>query len=387
MRSVTSFNDGWLFEGQPVSLPHTAVELPFSYFDEKSYQREFTYTKTFTADPGWAGKEVAIVFDGAMANARVALNGKPVAAHKDGYTPFEARLTGLVKDGDNTLTVTIDGSESPEIPPFGATIDYLTYAGIYRDTWLRITAPVSIGNVKIETPDVLAVAKTVTVHILLANPGALALSGRVTVTLRDAAGKAIATGDATVEGGSVAITLGDLDGIALWDVSDPRLYTIETSLETPHGTDALATTFGFREARFTPSGFRLNGRLLKLRGLNRHQSFPYVGYAMGRAAQERDAEILKRELHANIVRTSHYPQSKWFLDACDRLGLLVFEEIPGWQHIGGAAWKAEAVENVRRMISRELGPWTARLCIWSVEDRTIAFSPSLSACSRSQTPP
>ena len=364
MRSVTSFNDGWLFEGQAVSLPHTAVELPFSYFDEKSYQREFTYTKTFTADPGWAGKEVAIVFDGAMANARVALNGKPVAAHKDGYTPFEARLTGLVKDGDNTLTVTIDGSESPEIPPFGATIDYLTYAGIYRDTWLRITAPVSIGNVKIETPDVLAVAKTVTVHILLANPGALALSGRVTVTLRDAAGKAIATGDATVEGGSAAITLGDLDGIALWDVSDPRLYTIETSLETPHGTDALATTFGFREARFTPSGFRLNGRLLKLRGLNRHQSFPYVGYAMGRAAQERDAEILKRELHANIVRTSHYPQSKWFLDACDRLGLLVFEEIPGWQHIGGAAWKAEAVENVRRMISRD---WNhPSIVIWGV---------------------
>src|SRR5690606_33466395 len=128
--------------------------------------------------------------------------------------------------------------------------------------------------------------------------------------------------------------------------------------------DALVTNFGFRSVAFTTEGFRLNGKPLKLRGLNRHQSFPYSGYALGRAAQERDAEILKRELHVNIVRTSHYPQSTWFLDHCDRIGLLVFEEIPGWQHIGGAAWKAEAVENVRRMITRD---WNhPSIIIWGV---------------------
>jgi len=364
MRSVTSFNDGWLFEGQSVTLPHTAVELPFSYFDEKSYQREFTYTKTFRPDPAWAGKEVAIVFDGAMANAKVALNGKPVVAHKDGYTPFEVRLTGALKDGDNTLTVVIDGSENPEIPPFGATIDYLTYAGIYRDAWLRVTAPVSIGNVKTETPDVLAAKKSVSVRVDIANPQSLPLSGKVTATLKDGTGKTIATGTGDVGSVSVTITLGNLEGIALWDIADPRLYTIETTLGTPHGADAVTTTFGFREAKFTAEGFHLNGKPLKLRGLNRHQSYPYVGYAMGRAAQERDAEILKRELHVNIVRTSHYPQSKYFLDACDRLGLLVFEEIPGWQHIGAAAWKAEAVENVRRMITRD---WNhPSIIIWGV---------------------
>src|SRR5690242_10794482 len=126
MRSVTSFNGGWLFEGkQAVTLPHTAVELPFAYFDETSYQRPFTYTKTFTADPSWAGKEVSLVFDGAMANAKVLLNGVQIAAHKDGYTPFEARLTGEFRPGDNTVTVDIDGSENPAIPPFGGQIDYL----------------------------------------------------------------------------------------------------------------------------------------------------------------------------------------------------------------------------------------------------------------------
>src|SRR5690606_5955887 len=102
-------------------------------FDEKSYQRPFTYEKRFTADPSWNGKEVSIVFDGVMANCKVSLNGNETQSHRDGYTPFEVRLTGKLQPGENVLTVTIDGSENPEIPPFGGQIDYLTYAGIYRD--------------------------------------------------------------------------------------------------------------------------------------------------------------------------------------------------------------------------------------------------------------
>src|SRR5882724_2993072 len=157
MRSVTSFNDGWLFDGKDrVTLPHTAVELPFSYFDETGYQRVFLYEKTFPADPAWDGQDVVLVFDGAMANAVVLLNGDAIAAHKDGYTPFEVRLSGRLKRGENTIAVSIDGSENGDIPPFGGRIDYLTYAGIYRDVWLKRTAPVSIGSVKIETPDALA---------------------------------------------------------------------------------------------------------------------------------------------------------------------------------------------------------------------------------------
>ena len=152
-----------------------------------------------------------------------------------------------------------------------------------------------------------------------------------------------------------------LEDIALWDLANPNLYTLDLSLDD---SDALTTSFGFRSVEFTPQGFRLNGKPLKLRGLNRHQSFPYSGYGLGRAAQERDAEILKHQLKLNIVRTSHYPQSPWFLDRCDQLGLLVFEEIPGWQHIGGDAWKAEAVENVRRMITRD---WNhPSIVIWGV---------------------
>ena len=365
MRSVTDFNDNWLFEGRDlVRLPHNAVDLPFSYFDEKDYQRGFRYEKTFAADPAWAGREVALVFDGAMANTRVSLNGSVIASHSDGYTPFEARLTGLLHTGENRLVVEIDGSENPLIPPFGGAIDYLTYAGIYRECWLRVTAPVSIGLCKIETPDVLAATKRVTAQITLRNPGTVAFSGSLTATLRDAVGLVLAKTSVAVTEDFVSLALSDLTGIQLWDIASPALYTLDLALETPHGHDQTQHRFGFRSAEFTSHGFKLNGKPLKIRGLNRHQSFPYAGYALGRAAQERDAEILKHELKLNLVRTSHYPQSTYFLDRCDELGLMVFEELPGWQHIGGAEWKARSVENVGAMIRRD---WNhPSIIIWGV---------------------
>jgi beta-galactosidase len=363
MPIITEFNDGWMFDGAEVRLPHNAVDLPFSYFDETTYQRVFIYEKTFAPAPDWVGQEMSLRFDGAMANAKVFLNGVQIAAHPDGYTPFEARLSGLLS-GPNSLRVVIDGAENPAIPPFGGAIDYLTYAGIYRDVWLVKSAPVAIGLTKIETPDVLADVKSVTVAVRLRNPQGLDLSGEIKAVLRDGAGAVVAQTAAKVTGDQVTLTMGDLRGIALWDLSAPHLYSVDLTLTTPHGSDSTSTTFGFRAAEFTADGFLLNGRPLKIRGLNRHQSFPYSGYALGRAAQERDAEILKHELHLNLVRTSHYPQSTWFLDHCDRIGLLVFEEIPGWQHIGDAAWQGEAIENVRRMITRD---WNhPSIVIWGV---------------------
>ncbi|WP_245958327.1 glycoside hydrolase family 2 protein [Pelagibacterium sediminicola] len=424
-RNLIDFSGGWMFEGQSsVRLPHNAVDLPLTYFDETAYQRAFTYEKRFTADPDWRGQEIAVVFEAAMADARVALNGEEIARHSDGYTPFEARLTGRLRDGENVLSVTVDGSENPRIPPFGGQIDYLTYAGLYREAWVRVTAPVFLSNCKVETPDPLAAKKSVQVRVEISNPQGLTLSGTVTARLLDGEGREVAIAEASLypspktllrlrslhwsdwwlrhrlevpqgergaqepgspgypsplegEGGlsrsersdegcsgTIELALDELEGIALWDIGNPALYTLELVLETPHGRDKAAVRFGFRSAEFRSQGFFLNGRHLKLRGLNRHQSFPYVGYALGRSAQERDAEILKRDLKLNIVRTAHYPQSPWFLDRCDELGLLVFEEIPGWQHIGGKEWKDEAVENVRRMIARD---WNhPAIVLWGV---------------------
>ncbi|ARM14025.1 MULTISPECIES: glycoside hydrolase family 2 protein [Rhizobium] len=377
MRSVVSFNEGWSFhEGfgqrllesfdaaRSVSLPHNAVELPFNYFDEKSYQRAFTYQKLLRWLPEFEGREVSLVFDAAMADSVVYLNGEEIIAHKDGYTPFEARLTSKLIKGENLITVKIDGSENPAIPPFGGRIDYLTYAGIYRDVWLKVTDPVSIRNLKIETTDVLAPEKSATIRVDIANPEGRSFSATVTATLKQADGTVIATAATETIGDRTRLSFGGLSGITLWDITDPTLYEVSVELRTEHGSDRVSSRFGFRTAEFTAQGFLLNGRPLKLRGLNRHQSFPYVGYAAGRSAQERDADIMKSVLKCNIVRTSHYPQSKWFLDRCDAIGLLVFEEIPGWQHIGDADWQKESIENVRRMIERD---WNhPSIIIWGV---------------------
>ena len=149
----------------------------------------------------------------------------------------------------------------------------------------------------------------------------------------------------------------NLGAIELWGLKTPKLYRVEVRLL--HGGQVLDSDerrIGFREAKFTPQGFSLNGTVVKLRGLDRHQTFPWVGQAMPGRVQRRDAVILRKNLKCNIVRTSHYPQSRHFLDACDEIGLLVLEEIPGWQHIGDQAWKDLSVDNVEPHDSPRLEP-------------------------------
>ncbi|WFE76921.1 glycoside hydrolase family 2 TIM barrel-domain containing protein (plasmid) [Roseinatronobacter sp. S2] len=356
-----ALNEGWQFcpdDADPtsgtqlVTLPHSAVDLPLNYFDETIYQRSFTYQRRIDWTPDMQGRDVWLRFDGVMADACVQINGVEVARHHDGYTPFDAPLTPHLVKGSNIVTVTLSGAENPEIPPFGGQIDYLTYAGIYRDVWLRSAPSVRIAQVKIETPDPLGAQKTVLARVILVAADGVQ-SGTVIARILDASGAEIATQTVPVNGTDLGIRFDGLKDLSLWDMDNPVLYTLELTLQTPAGTDCHRTDFGIRHAEFTPQGFMLNGRPVKLRGLNRHQSFPYSGYAQGRRSQERDAEILKYDLGCNIVRTSHYPQSPWFLDHCDRIGLLVFEEIPGWQHIGDAKWKTRAVANVAAMIRRD----------------------------------
>ncbi|MGO7200838.1 sugar-binding domain-containing protein, partial [Rhizobium ruizarguesonis] len=254
MRSVVSFNEGWSFhEGfgqrlleafdaaKSVSLPHTAVELPFSYFDETSYQRAFSYQKVLRWLPEFEGREVSLVFDAAMADSVVYLNGQEIIAHKDGYTPFEARLTDKLVKGENLVTVKIDGSENPDIPPFGGRIDYLTYAGIYRDVWLKVTDPVSIRNLKIETTDVLGPEKSATIRVDIANPEGRNFSATVTATLKQADGTVVATAATETIGSRTTLSFGGLTGIALWDITDPTLYDVTVELRTEQGSDRNST--------------------------------------------------------------------------------------------------------------------------------------------------
>ncbi len=364
MRKLLNFNDNWIFESSEVCLPHTAIELPFNYFDEKTYQREFIYEKIIIPNSTWDNKEISVVFEAVMANTQVFLNNKKIISHTDGYSPFIARLTDELKKGENILKVKIDGSENPSIPPFGGRIDYLTYAGIYRDVHLRVTSPILIQNIKIETPNVLNEKKSVKVNVNLFNPKKLTLSGFLIAKLKDTEGKLLSTLKFKITGEEICFEINKLENIKLWDTDNPVLYALDIRVETPYGIDNLSERFGFRSAEFTKNGFILNGNPIKIRGLNRHQSFPYVGYALGKSAQYKDAEILKYDLRINLVRTSHYPQSKHFLNRCDEIGLLVFEEIAGWQHIGDKEWQNKSIENVQNMIKRD---WNhPSIILWGV---------------------
>jgi beta-galactosidase len=407
-RSVFPINRNWRFhpgkvEGahlpgfndaafEKVVIPHTNVRLPWHSFDEKDYQFISTYRRRIKFPLAAHGKRVFVDFEGAMTASTVWINGKPLGEYKGGFTPFSFELTPhLSFTAENVLVVQLDSTERADIPPFGHEIDYLTFGGIYREVSLRIVSPVYIDNIFARPTGALSSHPSLEVDCFLAGSlgnGSLSLE----VELRDE-DKTIARGvqpvanrvaadpnasmdpvfsapvhastETSADPARHTVSLTNLGPIKLWDLRQPTLYNVYVRLlEDGKVIDQDSRRIGFREAIFTDHGFSLNGRIVKLRGLDRHQTFPFIGQAMPVRVQRRDADILRKSLHCNIVRTSHYPQSRHFLDRCDEIGLLVLEEIPGWQHIGPEPWKQIAIDNVGRMIRRD---WNhPSIILWGV---------------------
>ncbi|MBK8024309.1 MAG: glycoside hydrolase family 2 protein [Chloroflexi bacterium] len=368
MRSIFSFNADWLYAPrelpysasddafEPVTLPHANITLPLRNFDNQEYQFISTYRKRFTLPEPRQGRRVAIDFDGAMTASTVLINGATLGDHDGGYVPFSFDLTDHLREGENTIQVRLDSVERPDIPPNGHLVDYLTFGGIYRDVTLRFVEPTHISRLFARPQNVLT-APTLSVDVYL--EGELHEAHMLSAVLKDPNGTLIA--EASLDalpapGGEHRATLefGVVPGVQLWDLATPALYTVEVALyDGATRLDDVSTRIGFREAVFKNDGFYLNGRHVKLMGLNRHQTYPYIGAAAPARLQRKDADILKDELGVNIVRTSHYPQSPHFLNRCDEIGLLVFEEIPGWQFIGDSDWQALTMRDVRVMIERD----------------------------------
>lgn len=350
-----------------VTIPHTNKVLPWHGFDDKSYQFISLYRRHFKLPPLMRSKRIFVDFDGVMTAATVSLNGYELGEYRGGYTPFSFELTSHINwRGDNVLAVEVDSTERKDIPPFGGEIDYLTFGGMYRDVSLRVVAPAFIENVFAKPVNVLKDDRRVDVRLFLNNQGSAGRPVKITIELRDGNQVLATTSDDLPPFGAphYDFRLTNLRSIQLWDLERPKLYQVHVRMQAGGWLDEYQTTIGFREAVFREDGFFLNGRHLKLRGLNRHQTFPYVGQAMPARVQRRDALILKNELKCNIVRTSHYPQSPHFLNACDEIGLLVFEEIPGWQHIGDQQWKDLSVHYVDAMIRRD---WNhPSIILWGV---------------------
>ena len=356
---------------QRVTVPHANIRLPWHSFDDKAYEFVSIYRRRFRLPAGARGRRVFVDFEGVMTASTVWLNGTLLGEYRGGYTPFSFELTPhLDWDRDNILAVEVDSTERADIAPFGGEIDYLTFGGIYREVQLRLVSPTYIENIFAQPKDVLGGKPTLDVQCFLAGSEKSLTGLALETSLRDGDREVAKISEPLAAGSDespkpTTLHLDSLSQIELWDLKSPKLYTVEVRLlEGDRVLDSDTRRIGFREAGFTPQGFSLNGNIVKLRGLDRHQTFPWMGQAMPGRVQRRDALILRKNLKCNIVRTSHYPQSRHFLDACDEIGLLVLEEIPGWQHIGDQAWQDLAVDNVGRMIRRD---WNhPSIVLWGV---------------------
>ena len=355
------WNEGWLFtprfdpalvrpecglELEPVRIPHTVRVLPYNYCNENEYQYLCGYRREFFAPREWAGRTVLLTFGAVAHDATVFCNGRRLFHHACGYTAFTVDLTSASHLGQkNVVAVRCDSREDLNIPPFGGQIDHLTYGGIYRAVSLDIKEPAYLRDVFIE-------AKAEGDFRIYTSTVGETVGCTLQAEIRSPSGsRAAYSGEL-----SLPIT-GVLNGVHPWSIEHPTLYTLTVQLIRPGSAglpdrvlDEKTIRFGFRTVQFVAGGLYLNGQRVELRGLNRHQSYAYQGYAMPDSIQRLDAQILKKDLGCNAVRTSHSPQSPAFLDACDELGLLVFTEMPGWRYIGDESWKAQALQNCREMV-------------------------------------
>jgi beta-galactosidase len=391
--STVSFNSGWLFSAASagsdlpgfddsafatVTLPHTVAPLSWRNWDPSGWEQVWAYRKHFDAPPGASGLRTFLDFSAAMTRSTVTLNGTQVGDYLGGYLPFNAEITGQLRPGGNVLAVTLDSGFNLDVPPdrpapyISSSVDFWQPGGIYRDVRLRSVPQVFLADVFAKPVNVLdAAARQVvveaTVDAAVVAPG----TTQVAVELLDGA-ELIASAQVPVtitEAGrvTVTVTLSGLGSITLWDIGNPKLYHVAaTLLVNGSPVHDYRVRIGFREAAFEVDGFFLNGRRVKLVGVNRHQFFPFAGGAMPARVQARDADIIRYELNCNMVRCAHYPHSEDFFDACDEVGLMAWEEAPGWGYLGGDAWLARAARDIGEMIIRDRNHpsiiiWGARL--------------------------
>jgi beta-galactosidase len=374
MRKQLVFNQDWMFatdqlsldspdgDFEKITLPHTNKMFSHHNIDNLQYQFISTYRKRFDYSPDMEDSQVILEFGGVMLACMVYLNGDLVMEHLGGFISFSVNITDQLQKGENVLTVYVDSRERKDIPPFGHLVDYLTFGGIYRDVTLKILPHTHIENVSVKSTEVLTTPK-LSCDVRLNNilPGS-----KLRAALVDQDGNELAVTWTSVEDTTPQVLFESIPEVQLWNLEDPILYSVNVSLmDGENPVDALSSRFGFREAEFRPDGgFYLNGERVQLFGLNRHQTYPYIGAAAPARLQRQDADIIKFELSCNIVRTSHYPQSPHFLDRCDEIGLLVFEEIAGWQHIGDKSWQEIVFNELQAMIERDFNH--PAIILWGV---------------------
>ncbi|WP_461631439.1 glycoside hydrolase family 2 protein [Labilibaculum euxinus] len=387
VKGRNSFNKGWEFvkdvnvpvdelmnrndqnvSWEKVSLPHTANIEPL-VINGDQWQGTCFYRKYFSVSKNLSGKHLGLYFEGAMQVAEVFLNGKLLYTNLGGYLPFYVDITKSVEFGvDNCLLVKLNNEDNPVVPPGKSlkVLDFNTYSGIYRNVWLDVKDPLHISN-EMEVNHIAAGGVFVTysnvseesakVHAQVDMKNDLATEKEVEIQLELIDETKAVVGSSSqkqaLKANSTAKVNTDIEvkQPKLWSPGSPSLYTLRIKvLLKGEELEIRDAKIGIRTFSITAQeGFTINGNPLYLRGTNRHQEYPYVGYAISDNANYRDAWKIKMA-GFNFVRLSHYPQSQAFLNACDELGILVMDAIPGWQFFGDEEFQKNAIQDIRKMV-------------------------------------
>lgn len=323
--------------GQPVYLPHDAMIHEKRTKDTANAHQTgfypgnvYTYTKHFQAKAEWREKTVLFEFEGVYMNARVYINGDYAGGHPYGYTNFYVCADDYLKYGtENEIKVIANNSDE-------LNSRWYSGSGIYRNVNILIGNAVHIkeDSIKVSTPEISDTEAVVMVDTVIKNQGMGCKKAALLTQILDREGKVIAEDRIPVTlFGSKLVSCRQrilIDTPNLWDTEHPHLYTYMVKvMEAGHDTvlDEESGHFGVRRISLDAKhGFRLNGRTVNLRGACIHHDNGIIGACTLERAEERRCQQLK-EAGFNCIRSSHHPMSKAMLDACDREGMLVLDEL------------------------------------------------------------
>ena len=311
----------WSIEGDFDSAAHTGGGGGYLPTGVGWYRKHFILPKEA------AGKIQWIEFEGVYQNSDVWINGHHLGHYPNGYMSFYYDLSPYTRKGENIISVRVDNSLQPNSRWYSG-------SGIYRHVWLHIADRLHVAKwgTYITTPVADSAAAEVVVRTSIENKNAVDENAILRLVVTDATGREVARTESAVRviGGQVQELEQKMSVRApmLWSLETPLLYTLHSQILTGHTTvDAVNNDFGIRTIRYdADSGFFLNGRRVKMKGVCLHQDAGSVGSAVPEAMWVRRLQILK-EMGCNAIRTSHNPEAPEWLDLCDRMGFLVMDEI------------------------------------------------------------
>lgn len=284
------------------------------------------YSRTFNVPAAWQGRKVEVVFEGVMTDATVSVNGLPAGdTHRGGFTAFGYDISDKLRYGKrNTIEVDVKKhSDDKSVNSAERRADWWLFGGIYRPVYLRALPAAHIAHTAIDA------RADGTLRMAIETVGAAeGCSLRTVIEGIDEQTQPLST---PTDGQSIVES--SWKGIRPWDTEHPTLYTMHLYLIAPDGTTLHETSqrMGFRTIEFRHrDGFYLNGRKLRIKGVNRHCFYPETGRATSKRLDTEDVRMVKA-MNANAIR-SHYPPDAHLLDICDSLGVLYFDELPGWQN-------------------------------------------------------